>query len=401
MILRYAFKNFYSFKEETVVDFTVGTHARGRHGVLEREEEATTNLVLGVFGPNASGKTNLLKPLGFLAWFALNSAQSKPGDPLLYEAFVFDPEMPKQPTTFELEFSYADRIYRYELELLGHRVLREALFRKKTRYSFLFERTWDDSLGDYHFKAQDIGSTASVPQRQNASWLSTALLQEHELAIGLRPFFESIDGNLGPEGRVTSHDAEFLNLMHAAAYYESAPDTMARAQALMVSFDLGLSGLELRRSKSLGPDGKEHEIVLPVALHHVAGQQYARLLMQESRGTQALFVLLRYLLPILDRGGIAYIDEFESGLHPHMVAAVLDLFFHPASNPKGAQLIASFHTDYLLRDKLHKYQIYLVEKDEFLGSQAYRLDTLKGIRHVDNLYDKYHAGAYGAIPQLP
>jgi len=401
MILRYAFENFYSFAEKTEVDFTVGLQAQGRSGLVQSSESQIVNSVLGIFGANASGKSNLLKPLGFLSWFILDSAQLKPGDKLLYETFAFDPAHQKAHTSFELEFEYADRIYRYELELLGDMVMREALFRKKTRFSFLFEREWDNGQQEYHFKAQDIGATASVPLRQNASWLSAALLQEHELATGLRPFFESIDGNLGPTGRVASHDAEVFNLLNAADYYEREPAMLQRATELMVGFDLGLSGLKLHRTKSILPDGKEHEIVLPLGVHQVEEREYLRTLMQESRGTQALFVLLRYLLPILQNGGIAYIDEFESGLHPHMVGAVIDLFFHPLSNPRGAQLIATFHTDYLLRDKLHKYQVYLVEKDRSLTSQAYRLDSIKGVRNVDNLFEKYHAGAYGAIPQLP
>jgi len=33
-------------------------------------------------------------------------------------------------------------------------------------------------------------------------------------------------------------------------------------------------------------------------------------------------------------------------------------------------------------------------------SEAWRLDSIKGLRADDNLYAKYMAGAYGAIPQV-
>ena len=79
----------------------------------------------------------------------------------------------------------------------------------------------------------------------------------------------------------------------------------------------------------------------------------------------------------------------------------LSCFSILATNPKQAQLIATFHTDFLLRDTLHKYQIYFAEKDETLGTDAYRLDNVKGVRNVDNVYDKYHAGTYGGVPCLP
>ena len=400
MILRYTAENFYSFKDEVVIDFTVGAQARSRAGLVDTDQGNRVNVVLGVLGANASGKTNLLKPLSFLSWFVLASAQAKPGATLLYESFAFKSGPSDSPTRLELEFEFGGTTYRYELELLGGLVLKEALFRKKTRFSFLFERTLNTADGTYEFKAQDIGSAASVPLRQNASWLSSALLQEHELALKLRPFFEAIEGNLGPTGRLPTHDAEIVNLLDAASYYENSPATLAKASSLLAAFDLGLSSIEIKRTKSISPDGQEREFAYPVGIHQVNGREYIRVLMQESRGTQALFVLLRYLLPVMDSGGIAFIDEFESGLHPHMVRAVVDLFFNPATNPKNAQLIATFHTDFLLRDTLHKYQIYLVEKDADLHSNAYRLDSMRGVRNVDNLHEKYHAGAYGGVPSL-
>ncbi len=401
MILRYTAENFFSFQSRTEVDFTIGAQAGTRSGMIESDLGTRANSVLGVFGANASGKTNLLKPLGFLSWFILESAGTKPGAPILYESFAFDPDSKDELTRLDLEFEFSGSIYRYELELLANVVRREALYRKKARFSFLFERVWDPSENDYYFKSQDIGPVASVPQRQNASWLSSALLQEHELALRLQPFFESIDGNLGPNGRLPTHDAEMVNLFAAADFYHDEPDMLTKVSSLLAGFDLGLSKIITQVTKNIGPDGKDHEFIFPVGIHHVNGQEYVRVLMQESRGTQALFVLLRYILPVLENGGIAFIDEFESGLHSHMVRAVIDLFFNPATNTKNAQLIATFHTDFLLRDTLHKYQIYLVEKDENLNSVAYRLDSVRGVRNVDNLYDKYHAGAFGGIPALP
>lgn len=401
MILRFSIENFFSFYEKTDVDFTVGDQAGERPGIYGSETGHRVNTVVGVFGANASGKTNLLKPLSFLGWFIIESARSKPGSALLCETFAFQDTASGEPLGLSLEFEHNAGEYRYELHVLGDRVIHEALFRKKTRFSYLFERTWDEAMGDYLFKSQDIGPAAHVPQRENASWLSSALLQEHPLALSLRPFFDSFHGNLGHQGRMPIHDAEAINVLQATEFYHTTPGTLRAVADLMSGFDLGLRDIRIKHTKNVGADGKEYEMAIPLAVHSVAGREYARALFQESRGTQALFVLLRHLLPVLESGGIAFIDEFESGLHPHMVAAVLDLFFNPATNPKGAQLIATFHSDYLLRDKLHKYQIYLVEKDDDLTSTAYRLDSVRGVRNVDNLYEKYHAGAYGGIPALP
>jgi uncharacterized protein len=111
------------------------------------------------------------------------------------------------------------------------------------------------------------------------------------------------------------------------------------------------------------------------------------------------FVLLSRLLPVLEGGGIAVIDEFESDMHPHMLAPILDLFANPSTNPHHAQLLFTSHSMEVLH-LLPKSHVTLVEKDEFNESQAWRLDEVKGIRSDDNYYAKYMAGAYGAVPRL-
>jgi len=406
MIFQYTIENFYSFREPTVVDFTVTSQAGDRPGMANALTGQRVNTVTGALGANASGKTNLLKPLGFLAWFITTSAERKPDQEILCERFAFDPETHDRPTRLTLHFEFEGEEYHYRLSFTPERVLEESLHRKKQRFAYLFERVWNDNTREYDFKSQDLGGAAKVPQRENASWLATALLQDHPFAVTMYRFFDSFYGNCQPDGRAPSHDAELVNVFNAAEYYRKHPDLLNRVSAMMADYDLGLVGVKTQKVKNTDPKGEEVEFDLPIAVHQAGNRTYTRALMQESRGTQALFVLLRYLLPVLDKGGIAFIDEFESGLHPHMVRAVVDLFFNPATNPKNAQLIATFHTDFLLRDTLHKYQTYLVEKDESLNSFAYRLDSIRSHkggrapRNVENLFEKYHAGAYGGVPDL-
>ncbi|MCW7553189.1 hypothetical protein NX722_11175 [Endozoicomonas gorgoniicola] len=46
-----------------------------------------------------------------------------------------------------------------------------------------------------------------------------------------------------------------------------------------------------------------------------------------------------------------------------------------------------------------KHQVFLTEKDG-LYSDVWRLDSMQGLRADDNLYAKYQAGAFGAVPNL-
>ena len=138
---------------------------------------------------------------------------------------------------------------------------------------------------------------------------------------------------------------------------------------------------------------------MPYGIHRVEGKDYGLPLMMESSGTQNSFILLHKLLPVLQTGSLAVIDEFEVDLHPQMIPPVLDLFLSPQTNPKNAQLLFSTHALEVFR-KLDKTQILLVEKDANCRSHVCRLDEIKGVRRDVDLYAKYMSGAFGAVPNV-
>lgn len=407
MIHSLAIRNFASFQEEILLEFTVGPKA----GAADRDiflpsaqPNIRVNAVTGVFGANASGKTNLLKAIAFLRYFMLESALIQPGKEIPVEPFVFvsETQVDGPPIIFGLEFEFEGELYRYDLEITPKRVLFESLHKKEARYRYLFERRWDAANGKYEFKSQDIGPSRQIALRENASFLSSAVLQQHEFALKFSQYFQRLYVNIHSLGRMPNHDPEFANLLGAADFFQKRGELFGTAERYLIGADLGISQLRIGEIKLLNPEGKEEVVPFPIAEHQVSGRSYSRPLLQESRGTQALFVLLRYILPVLASGGVAVIDEFETGLHPHMVRAIVQLFYSREHNPKHAQLIANFHSDYLLQETLEKYQIVLTEKNaETLSSEAWRLDEIKGAARNDaNHYAKYHAGAYGGIPNL-
>jgi len=405
MIHSLAVRNFASFQEETLVEFTVGPKAGHREIFLpSTQPNIRVNAVTGVFGANASGKTNLLKAIAFLRYFILASASEQPDKEIPIEPFVFVPDEQGEsnPIVFGLEFEFEGELYRYDLELTPKRVLFESLHKKEARYRYLFERRWDAVNGKYDFKSQDIGPSKQIALRENASFLASAVLQQHEFAQKISHYFQQLYVNIHYLGRMQNHDPEVGNILGAADFFHQRGDLLGTAERYLIGADLGISKLKIGEIKLLNTEGKEESAPFPIVEHQVAGRPYLRPLLHESRGTQALFVLLRYILPVLESGGVAVIDEFETGLHPHMVQAIVQLFYSQENNPKHAQLIANFHSDYLLQETLEKYQIVLTEKNPVtLSSEAWRLDEVKGAARNDaNHYAKYHAGAYGGIPNL-
>ncbi len=105
------------------------------------------------------------------------------------------------------------------------------------------------------------------------------------------------------------------------------------------------------------------------------------------------------MLPTLAKSGVVVIDEMEADMHPDMLTTLLNLFINPEINPHNVQIIFTCHAHEVL-NLLDKTQVMLVEKNENGMSEAWRLDEMQGVRRDDNLYAKYRAGAYGAVPNL-
>jgi len=392
MLHAFRFKNFYSFREETEVSLVVSEHVRDSGLIVVRDGLPRLSKALAVMGANGSGKTNALKVLAFVHWFMGHSFRSEPDKPIPYEPHFFAAD---ESSDFELLFDSGGTIYRYELALTRQRVLREALFHKTSRaFSNLFLREWTGGEYTYRQKGFGLGVREAAKIRENASVISTAA--QYDVASAKRIARLPIDTNVDVWGRV---HADVSDVFDAADYFASSVVMRDRMERLLRRWDLGLAGVQIKKEKVKLADGKEEDLATAYGIHTAGTERRELNLLQESSGTQRAFVLLRRLLPVLDQGGLAVIDEMESDLHPHMLAEIVELFLNPSSNPKNAQIIFTTHAAEVLH-QLHKSQVALVEKDEHCASELWRLDDMKGVRVDDNLYAKYMAGAYGAVPNL-
>jgi AAA15 family ATPase/GTPase len=188
-------------------------------------------------------------------------------------------------------------------------------------------------------------------------------------------------------------------LLMASRFYANHLDMRDKMSRILSSWDMGLSDIRVEKRPAPLETGELQALDFSFGVHRVGEREHILPFHEESNGTQGAFVLLSHILPVLQDGGLVIIDELEADLHPHMLRPLLDLFFSAKTNPHNAQIIFTCHSMEVL-NLLHKAQVVLVEKNEQCESSAWRLDTVRGIRSDDNLYAKYMAGAYGAVPQL-
>jgi uncharacterized protein len=394
MLHRYAFSNFQSFRERTEVSWLLDRKVPAgvwSHAAASGER---VSKVLAVIGPNASGKTALLKPILFLDWFMRHSFSAPPVAVLPFQSHMV---ALGEPSEFEVEADVDGQLMRYTLRCTPERVLHEALYARHERMRYVFVRDWNEATQSYDIKQQDFGFVASEARkvRPNASLIATAA--QYGVPLAQRLVSSQVLSNIHQFGRMVNDSDQ---LVRAAAYFAEQELQRQQLVRLLSAWDLGLSDVQLRELETLLPDGSKSKVWVPFGIHQTATAASFELpFMMESTGTQGALVLLSRLLPVLQSGGLAVIDEFESDLHPHMLEPILDLFANPATNPHGGQLLFTCHAMEVL-NILHKSQVMLVGKDEHNESSAWRLDSVEGIRSDDNLYAKYMAGAYGAVPQL-
>lgn len=394
MLHHFAFSNFQSFRDRIEVSWQLDQRSAATGWAAQATSGARLSTVMAVIGANASGKTGLLKPVVFMHWFISQSFHLEPSAPL---PFAHHPAAADQPFEFEAEFDLDGQLWRYTLRATPQRVLHEALYLKRQRMGYVFVRDWHAAKQAYVVKQQDFGFTPSeaVKVRPNASLIATAA--QYGVPLALRLTAPYVWTNIHQYGRITP---DHNQLLAAAQYFAGNAAHHAAMTRLLGSWDLGLSDVQLREFEVTSGDDTRQKLWRPYGFHQMRdGTSFALDFAQESSGTQSAFVLLSRLLPVLESGGLAVIDEFENDLHPHMLEPIMDLFANPHTNPHRAQLLLTCHAMEVL-NILSKSQVLLVEKSEHNESSAWRLDSMEGVRHDHNYYAKYMAGAYGAVPLL-
>jgi uncharacterized protein len=398
MLHRYAFSNFQSFLEPTEVLLLLNGKVQPVGWEALSAGGHRVGTAAAVIGANGSGKTSLLKPLVFMAWFMRSSFHLKPDAPIPVAPHFSAADA---PTELEMETEGPDgRLWRYVLRLTRERVLHEALYvQKLQRFSYVFVRDWQASTQQYQVKQQDFGMSPTEARkvRPNASLVSTAAQYGVALAQQLLTRL-NLQTNVVASGRLAFRAES--DLPFAAQHFAGNLPQQTQMVRLLKAWDLGLSDVALRELTAQAPGEEDKKFWVPFGVHADRSGALRELpFFEESSGTQSAFVLLSRLLPALAEGGLVVIDEFENDLHPHMLEPILDLFANAQTNPHKAQILFTCHAMEVL-NVLHKSQVMLVEKGSNCESTAWRLDSVKGIRNDDNFYAKYMAGAYGAVPQL-
>jgi len=402
VITKVKFKNFYNFHDEQEIDFTLNKRCSSSNFDISLQDGTRVSNILNVLGHNGSGKTNLLKVLPFLKWFLNSSSKLEPDEDIIF--FSFGNNI--KPTTITVDYVRDGLEKRYFVHLTKNSIIEETIsFKnpKTNKFSYLFKRTVNDK-GNTVFKIKDPITNEIKTQ------IYKKISKNHSIFSVIKNFnydeleddptiphidFTNVETNINHIGK-TSITSK--TLFSASKWYKENQDEFESAKSFMMSLDLGIDDIMLEPIEYVGTNDKFETRILAQFKHTSPVGDFTLPILNESTGTKSIFISLTHIFRALKTGGIAVIDELDNDLHIHMLKPLIELFSDKKVNNKYAQLLFSCHSPEIL-NHLHKHQVYLVEKVSCI-SEAWRLDSVEGLRSDDNLYIKYINGSLGGTANI-
>lgn len=394
MLLRFRVANVRSLRDEQELSFVVPEHepsTAARDLRLGGDRSVGVFPLIGIFGANASGKSNVLAALADMRTAVLNSyARWASFEGVPRKPFALDPKGGSEPSFFEVDFVIDDVRWAYGFELSASRIEAEWIH----SYPRGHRQVWLDRDASrpemYEWPGNRVKDRTQLARRTrpDALLLSTAGTDNHPQ---LSPLFRWFRRNLwliNPEDERAQRE-EFTTR-------ELSGDRARRINELLRVADLGITGAEVVQ------EGNGRAAVK--LTHRSATGDVAFDWRNESFGTRSWFALLGPLLLALDEGAVLLFDELDASLHPRFAAEVVRLFHDPNANPKGAQLVFTSHDPSVLTTPsggrlLEPGQVWLTEKDKDGATELYPL-TAASPGEDEDLMKSYLAGAFGAVPSL-
>jgi uncharacterized protein len=356
--------------------------------------------VAGIYGPNASGKSNVLEALTWLS-AAVGLSLRTWGDAIPRDPFKFAAG-PEQPSIYEIEMMSKDVRYAYTLEVTDAAVLSESLVSyPKRQPRTLFEREGME----ISFR-RGLSNTIGTRELLTPTTLALSAIMRFE-EPEISPFGRDLRfiRDLGFNHRRSwrrplSLSTSTSRIFNDEDSFDIPLDMRNSAFAMLRLADLGIEEVRAVADSETTPSGRLVERRKLVFLHRSEGQEIQFDLEDESAGTRTWFRLIGPALNALRRGRILLFDEIDASLHPRLSVRLLELFQDPVTNPYGAQLIFTSHDTSLL-NFLNRDEVWLTEKGGNGTTSLTALAEFGGekVRRSLNLERAYLQGRFGAVPE--
>jgi hypothetical protein len=420
MLIEFSVANFRSFRERQTLSMVATPRLRKRENVFKPEltGEKFPDLlkVAVIYGPNASGKSNLLKALSVVQEIAEREPSTR-DVALPVVPFRFDAVLADQPSLFELHFIHSGVRYQFNLAATSERIVGEKLLAfPKGRESLLYERQHTSQGETYSFGSLLTASLSSelletwkklTPPRllfiaqavANSSEEITQLKVPFEwLQKSSRSLLNGMDAMTASARRLVEKDV--IHAKDIAAFLREVDVPISGIRVETVDdpqYQLNaLAALALPEKKTLKAPARNKTIFT----HKTALGEADLSFEDESDGTKNL---IGFWLPwdlkewAENPSRLLVVDELDSSLHPKIVAALIEKHINA---PKPTQLIFTTHDTHLMDAKLlRRDQFWITERDMNGATQLRSIHDFEG-RDNEDIEKRYYEGRYRGLPLL-
>ena len=410
MLIQYSVKNYKSIKDEVIINFTAMKKNDESDKIYNDVLESAVYKSVGLVGPNASGKSNIINSLFYALRFINSTITRKEKSKINIEMFMLDKDSRKDGASFEFIFCENNIKYVYGFTINTERVLEEYLLAYYSqKATTLFERVANNSR-EYNFRGNDVRLQNEIAKKTNLNRLYLPVAAEWGYEKVKKPYkwFEKMFRQYGEKNisqliaEVVKDDTRKKMLLEALSKADfNIKDLYIKNRKIekqhrdaMVQFLTNMLG-EGEVQEDLIPEDRPVILVTHVSK---SGETFDLEIDDDSAGTSDIIKNIAEMLFISKGGGLFIEDELGRNYHTKLTEYFLELFNSNKVNSGEAQLFFSTHDTKIL-NLLKPEQIYLVDKDEDGATYVKLLDDYL-IREKDNIELGYLKGRYGAVPNI-
>jgi hypothetical protein len=402
MIIEISAKNCYAF-EDTII-FSMKADMRNKKFGANVHKENNFNILktAGIYGPNNSGKTCLIKCIRAIKEVLLNRKSD-----LMPNIFTNN-----NVCELGVIFIASGRkfSYKFKYDAVKEEYIYESFSEVfKDKYGNEKEENWleKDTVKEI-FTSVDKDLQAMIPMISNNNLLYylidtnkfQKLSEIKNILIGFAEKIDVINMNNIP----MEHTIELMK--NKNKLQQKIVEFIKNADLYMDNFEY--VDMDKIKLESVEYEKKPEEKVLEV-LDNIMDQirlvsTYKGIsvpsVLFDSTGTKKIAAIAGYVIEALEQGRILVVDELDSSIHFKLTRAIVAMFNNELN--ENAQMIFTVHDINLMDCKrlFRKEQIWFVHKDE-AGVYVYSLadfTAAKGVRDTSDIIEKYRKGTLGALP---
>ena len=403
MVLEIRISNFFSIKDEIVLDFRAAiiksTNAKALRNNIFDDKKSEILKTLIIYGANASGKSNIIKAIRFCNAMVFESHNNNENTIYNFIPFKFENYVNK-PSTYFIRFVLNEIEFEYSFSLSRTAIITESLYYyPKGRIKEIFTR--DERQGKTKKEKYTFTDVIKRPfdVAENTSdktlYISRASQMDRDLPKDIFNYFNR------------TFILDYVGFGISAIENITNQNKQQLIDALKIA-DSDIDDVKIKVLKKSGKNIQADLISMTLKVEDVI-QDHLQIktthktnpevtfdfLTEESQGTIKLFFIMLTLLEVIKNNKVLLIDEIEESLHPKIIEYIFNLF---KAGDKAQLLCTTHNTQFLDLKKFRKDQIYFVNKGMSGSSDLYSLYDYSDFRDTMDLEKAYIQGRFDAIP---